>query len=147
MGFTAMEVNQSLYIFCSRETAIAIWIHVDDGVIASNSPAVVSDFKHWLHAEVNINWNAALSQIVGLECVFGKSEAAIVQKQLTNSILDTYPQHIVKNDSPLLVLPMAKSTVKDEILDTTPFCLVVGSLVYLISGSWPDLAFAVNYLA
>ncbi|MBW0527045.1 hypothetical protein O181_066760 [Austropuccinia psidii MF-1] len=32
-------------------------------------------------------------------------------------------------------------------LDATPFRLVIGSLAYLVSGSMPDLEFAVNYLA
>ncbi|MBW0547357.1 hypothetical protein O181_087072 [Austropuccinia psidii MF-1] len=53
----------------------------------------------------------------------------------------------MKNDSPLLVLLMAISTVKDNILDPTPFQLVMGSLAYLVRSSWPDLAFSVSYLA
>ncbi|MBW0567384.1 hypothetical protein O181_107099 [Austropuccinia psidii MF-1] len=32
-------------------------------------------------------------------------------------------------------------------LDATPFRLVIGSLAYLVSGSRPDLAFVINYLA
>ncbi|MBW0467836.1 hypothetical protein O181_007551 [Austropuccinia psidii MF-1] len=32
-------------------------------------------------------------------------------------------------------------------MDATPFCLVIGLLAYLVSGSCPYLAFAVNYLA
>ncbi|MBW0552982.1 hypothetical protein O181_092697 [Austropuccinia psidii MF-1] len=35
---------------------IAIWIHVDDGVISSTSPEAVSNFKRQLCAEVNIKW-------------------------------------------------------------------------------------------
>ncbi|MBW0571195.1 hypothetical protein O181_110910 [Austropuccinia psidii MF-1] len=147
MGFTAMEVNQSLYIFCSRETSISICIHVDNAFILSNSLAVVSYFKHWLCMEVDIKWNDVISQIVRLECAFGKGEVAIVQRRLTNSILDTYPWQIAKHDSALPVLPMANSTVKEKILDPTPFCSVIGSLAYLVRSSWPDLAFAVNYLS
>ncbi|MBW0467130.1 hypothetical protein O181_006845 [Austropuccinia psidii MF-1] len=32
-------------------------------------------------------------------------------------------------------------------LDASPFWLIIGSLTYLVIGSRPDLAFAVNYLA
>ncbi|MBW0481713.1 hypothetical protein O181_021428 [Austropuccinia psidii MF-1] len=40
-------------------------------------------------------------------------------------------------------------TVPDKgvVMDATPFRSVVGSLAYLVSGSCPDLAFVVNYLA
>ncbi|MBW0493023.1 hypothetical protein O181_032738 [Austropuccinia psidii MF-1] len=147
MGFTVMEVNQYLYIFHSGEDVVAIWIHVNDGVVASNSPMAVADFKSWLCAEVDIKWNDTISQIVGLECACGEGEVAIAQQQLTKSILDEYPQQIVKSDSPLPVLPSTNTTFKGDILEPTPFCSVIGSLAYLVSSSWPDLAFAVNYLA
>ncbi|MBW0488315.1 hypothetical protein O181_028030 [Austropuccinia psidii MF-1] len=121
MGFAAMEVDQSLYIFCHGETIIAIWIHVDDGVIASNSPEAVLNFKRQLCAEVDIKWCNEFCQIVGLECTIGEGEVAIAQKRLTDSILAAYPQGIVKNDPPLLTLPAANSNCNDTILDPKPF--------------------------
>ncbi|MBW0467029.1 hypothetical protein O181_006744 [Austropuccinia psidii MF-1] len=52
MGFSAMEVDQSLYIFCSGETIITIWVHVEDGVVTSNSATAMSDFKCQLCSKV-----------------------------------------------------------------------------------------------
>ncbi|MBW0494048.1 hypothetical protein O181_033763 [Austropuccinia psidii MF-1] len=147
MGFTAMEVNQSLYIFRSGEDTIAIWIHVDDGVVASNSPKAVLTFKQRLCAEVDIKWHDAISQIVGLECAFGEGEVTIAQRRLTKSILDSYSRPVVKSDCPLPVLPSTVEQRETGTLDPTPFRSVIGSLAYLVSGSRPDLAFAVNYLA
>ncbi|MBW0540582.1 hypothetical protein O181_080297 [Austropuccinia psidii MF-1] len=147
MGFAAMEGNQSLYIFRSGEDTIAIWIHVDDGVIASNSPKAVSDFQCRLCAEVDNKWHGTISQIVGLECAFGEGEVAIGQKRLTKSILDVYSWPIVKSNFPLPVLPPSQIPLEGERLDATTFRSVIGSLAYLVSGSRPDLAFAVKYLA
>ncbi|MBW0490050.1 hypothetical protein O181_029765 [Austropuccinia psidii MF-1] len=147
MGFAAMEVNQSLYIFRSGGDTISIWIHVNDGVFALNSPNDVPDFKRQLCAEVDIKWHDTICQIVGLECAFGEGEVAITQKRLMKSILDAYPWQIVKSDCPLPVSPPTDVAVEGETLDATPFCLVIGSLAYLISGSHPYLAFTVNYLA
>ncbi|MBW0524225.1 hypothetical protein O181_063940, partial [Austropuccinia psidii MF-1] len=147
MGFAAMEVDQSLYIFRNGADTIAIWIHVDDRAVASNSPSAVLDFKRQLCAEVDIKWHDTIRQIVGLECAFGEGEVAISQRRLTKSILKGYPGPIVKNNCPLPVLPPPSMAVEDETLDPTPFRLVIGSLAYLVSGSRPDLAFAVNYLA
>ncbi|MBW0575040.1 hypothetical protein O181_114755 [Austropuccinia psidii MF-1] len=147
MGFAAMEVDQSLYIFCNGMDTIAIWIHVDDGVVASNSPSAVADFKRQLCAEVDIKWHDTICQIVGLEWAFGEGEVAIAQRRLTKSILKAYPRPIVKSNCPLPVLPTPGMTVEGETLEPTPFRSVIGSLAYLVSGSLPDLAFAVNYLA
>ncbi|MBW0471736.1 hypothetical protein O181_011451 [Austropuccinia psidii MF-1] len=56
LGFFATEVDQSLYIFHNWMPIIAIWIHIDDGVIRSNSLAAVSNFKTALCAELDIKW-------------------------------------------------------------------------------------------
>ncbi|MBW0505172.1 hypothetical protein O181_044887 [Austropuccinia psidii MF-1] len=140
MGFAAIEVNQSLYIFHSGKAIIAIWVHVNNGVVASNSPEAVANFKPLLSVEVDIKWHDTISQIVGLECAFGEGEVTISQKQLTRSILDVYSRPIVKSDSPIPVLPLANLVVKGDILDPTPFQLVIGLLAYLIRSSRPDLA-------
>ncbi|MBW0478107.1 hypothetical protein O181_017822 [Austropuccinia psidii MF-1] len=147
MGFTAMEVDQSLYIFRSGETFVAIWIHVDDGLITSNSQVAIDDFKQHLCTEVEIKWHDTIAQIVGLECAFGEGEVAIAQRRLTNSVLEAYPRRIIKTDSPLPTLQTNSSNPDTAIVDETLFRSVIGSLAYLVSGSRPDLAFAVNYLA
>ncbi|MBW0480555.1 hypothetical protein O181_020270 [Austropuccinia psidii MF-1] len=104
-----------------------------------------SSVAQWLCAEVEIKWHDTITQIVGLECAIG--EVTISQKCLTNSVIEDYPQTFIKTDSPLPELSASNSNSKDAIMDATPFRLVVGSLAYLVSGSHPDLAFVVNYLA
>ncbi|MBW0488631.1 hypothetical protein O181_028346 [Austropuccinia psidii MF-1] len=143
----ATEVYQLLYIFRSGMAVIAIWIHVDNGVVTLNSPNVILDFKMAIVSQFNIKWSNQLEKIVGLECVFGKGEVAITQWQWTDSILEAYPRQVVTHDLPLPVLPVGGSTPNMSPLDATPFQSVIGSLAYLVSGSRPDLTFAVNYLA
>ncbi|MBW0529719.1 hypothetical protein O181_069434 [Austropuccinia psidii MF-1] len=116
-----------------------------DGV--RRNGAAILDFKQHLCAEVEIKWHDNMMQIMGLECTIGKGKVAIAQRGLTSSILEAYPQAIIKNDSPLPILSTITLSPNDAVLDATPFCLVVGLLAYLVSGSHPDLAFAVNYLA
>ncbi|MBW0556429.1 hypothetical protein O181_096144 [Austropuccinia psidii MF-1] len=147
MGFVAKEVDQSLYVFRNKEAVIAIWVHVDDGVVVSNSPNRISDFKNAICAELDIKWTDEIQQIVGLECTIGEGEVAIAQGRLTDSILDAYPRPVLRRDSPLPTLPVSNLLPDEATLDPTPFRSVIGSLAYLVSGSRPDLAFAVNYLA
>ncbi|MBW0464353.1 hypothetical protein O181_004068 [Austropuccinia psidii MF-1] len=95
LGFVATEVDQSLYIFHNRVLVIAIWIHVDDGVIMSNTPRAISDFRSTLCAELHIKWSDKMAQIVGLECVIGKGEVVMMQQHLTEGILEAYPQQLI----------------------------------------------------
>ncbi|MBW0584850.1 hypothetical protein O181_124565 [Austropuccinia psidii MF-1] len=147
MGFVATGVDQSLYIFWNEEAVIAIWVHVDDGDVISNLLDKVSDFKTALCAELDIKWSDKVQQIVGLECAIGEGEVAIAQQRLTNSILNAYPRPVLRRDSPLPTLPMGSLVPDEAILDPTPFQSVIRSLAYLVGGSRPDLAFAMNYLA
>ncbi|MBW0515273.1 hypothetical protein O181_054988 [Austropuccinia psidii MF-1] len=91
MGFAETEVDQSLYIFRNYQEVIAIWIHVDDGVVTSNSLGAISRFKTALCGELDIKWSDQLTPIVGLNCVFGEGEVTITQGHLTNGILEAYP--------------------------------------------------------
>ncbi|MBW0579850.1 hypothetical protein O181_119565 [Austropuccinia psidii MF-1] len=147
MGFVATEVNQSLYILRNKEVVIAIWVHVDDGVIVSNFPDKISDFKSAICAELDIKLTDEVQQIVRLKWAIGEGEVAIAQQRLTDSILDAYPRPVLRPDSPLPTLPVGNLLPDEATLDPTPFQSVIGSLAYLVSGSRPDLAFAVNYLA
>ncbi|MBW0498256.1 hypothetical protein O181_037971 [Austropuccinia psidii MF-1] len=98
LGFVATEVDQSLYIFRGTNAVIAIWIHVDNGVITSASAEAISNLKTALVSQLEIKWSDKLDQIVGLECSFGDGEVAIAQWQLTDSILEAYPRQIVARD-------------------------------------------------
>ncbi|MBW0460303.1 hypothetical protein O181_000018 [Austropuccinia psidii MF-1] len=146
LGFIATEVDQSLYIFHNGATIIAIWIHINDSVVTSNSPTAISNFKMELCTEFKIKWSDQMKQIVGLKCVFGKGEVAMTHWWLTDGILEAYPWEITKRNAPLPVLLLGTLTEGIEPLDPNPFCSVIGLLAYLVSGTQPDLVFSVNYL-
>ncbi|MBW0570685.1 hypothetical protein O181_110400 [Austropuccinia psidii MF-1] len=42
---------------------MAIWVHFNDGVIGSNSPEAVPNFKRQLHKEFDIKWRNEVRQI------------------------------------------------------------------------------------
>ncbi|MBW0469387.1 hypothetical protein O181_009102 [Austropuccinia psidii MF-1] len=121
MGLVAMEVNQSLYIFQNKNTIVAIWVHVDDSVIVSNSPDRVANFKSALCTKLDIKWSNKLQQTVGLKCVVGEGQVTITQWRLTDSILDAYPRPVLRRDSPLPMLPVAGLSLDEATLDPTPF--------------------------
>ncbi|MBW0545563.1 hypothetical protein O181_085278 [Austropuccinia psidii MF-1] len=147
LGFTSCKVDQLLYIFRKCGTIVAIWIHIDSGMVTSNFPAAIVEFQKVLCNNFEIKWPNTVRSIVGLECTFGEGEVTIVQSRLTEDILRAYPRVVVHHDCPLSPLPDTTVTDKGVVMDATPFSSVVGSLAYLVSRCCPDLAFAVNYLA
>ncbi|MBW0478000.1 hypothetical protein O181_017715 [Austropuccinia psidii MF-1] len=146
LGFTLCKVGLSLYVFRKDKAIIVIWIHIDNGMIASNSPAHIKEFRKALCEKFEIKWSNTMRQIVGLECTIGEDEVTLLQTRLTNDIINTYPRKIFQHDSPLPPISKASPDEQGDVMEATPFRSVIGSLAYLVSGSWPDLAFAINYL-
>ncbi|MBW0498328.1 hypothetical protein O181_038043 [Austropuccinia psidii MF-1] len=146
LGFNALEVDQSFYVFKKGGVIIVIWMHVDDGVVSSNCPEAIQNFRHNICSRLDVNWKDSISRIVSLECGFGEDEVTITQQHLTNGILDSYPQAIFHHDAPLPPSPATNLGQKPLVVNATLYCSVIGSLSYLVSGSRPDLAYAVNLL-
>ncbi|MBW0470231.1 hypothetical protein O181_009946 [Austropuccinia psidii MF-1] len=126
--------DQSLYIFQNEKAVIAIWIHVNDGVVASNSPEAISNFKKALCAELNIKWLDVVQQVVGLKCAFGEGEVTIAQWCLTDSIIEAYPRQVLRHNFPLPVFPVGTQVPVAKPLNPTPFHYVIRSLAYLVGG-------------
>ncbi|MBW0527881.1 hypothetical protein O181_067596 [Austropuccinia psidii MF-1] len=98
-----------------------------------------------LCAKLDIKSSKTLSRIVGLECTVGEDEVAIIQRQLTEGILASYPMWVIHHNAPLPALQDISVTSDDQITHPTPCWLVIGSLTYIVSGLCPDLAFAINF--
>ncbi|MBW0522008.1 hypothetical protein O181_061723 [Austropuccinia psidii MF-1] len=86
LGFTLCKVNQLLYVFQKGGMIVAIWIHIDNGVVTSNSPTAIVDFQKALCNNFEIKWSDTVRRIVGLECTFGEGEVTIMQSRLTEDI-------------------------------------------------------------
>ncbi|MBW0535707.1 hypothetical protein O181_075422 [Austropuccinia psidii MF-1] len=124
-----------------------MWIHIDNGVVTSNSPATIESFRKTLCSNFEIKWSHTLQQIVGLEYAFGKGEVTIMQTRLTRKILKAHPRKVIQQDFPLQPLPSITLAVQGPIVEATPFRSAIGLLAYLFSRSFPDLDFSFNYLA
>ncbi|MBW0470130.1 hypothetical protein O181_009845 [Austropuccinia psidii MF-1] len=134
-------------MFQKDKTIIAIWIHVNDGLIASNSPTQIEEFCKALCNNFEIKSSNSMKRIMGLECAFGEGEVTILQTRITNDIINAYPRKIFQHDCPLPLIPKTTSDEQEAGMESTPFRSVVGSLAYLVSRLQPVLEFAVNYLA
>ena len=66
-GFTQSKADYSLFTKHSGDTFLALLVYVDDVIVASNSPASVSDFITFLHSQFKLKDLGSLRYFLGIE--------------------------------------------------------------------------------
>ncbi|MBW0469399.1 hypothetical protein O181_009114 [Austropuccinia psidii MF-1] len=119
LGFHGDEIKPSIYLFKRRGAFVVVWLHVNDGIVISNSRNALMSFKTKLTLKLKLNWSDQVDKIVGLNIGMGTRKLEINSPIVTN---------------------------KGQQFDQTRYQLVLGSLIYLSLGSRPDITYAVNLL-
>jgi hypothetical protein len=145
LNFSALEVESSLYVYKRDSTSIYIWMHVDDGLVVSNSPSAVTELRQQLTQHLDIKWKDNVNQIVGLNVRHNESGLFLKQHLLAQQIVNSYTRKTVHQNTTLPDSQLTTSNLPP--VNPSTFRSVLGSLMYLACGTRPDLSYAVNLLA
>ncbi|MBW0533834.1 hypothetical protein O181_073549 [Austropuccinia psidii MF-1] len=148
LGFIASEIEQSFYIFKKGDVVIAIWIHVDDGLVARNSNLALLSFSKSLKAKLEIKWFSTIDKIVGINVLNNENDIQLSQPILIQGILNAYSRPIIEREATMSTIDYFNNdNAKTPPINPTEFRSFIGPLSYIVAGTRPDLAFAVNNLA
>ncbi|KAI7933335.1 hypothetical protein MJO28_017711 [Puccinia striiformis f. sp. tritici] len=145
LDFTASEVESSLYVYRKADVSIFIWMHVDDGLVVSNSSAAMETLRSALQQHLEIKWKTNVDQIVGINIHERSSKVLLEQHLLATQVATNYHRRTIHQNTTLPDTQLVQST--SDPIETTAFQSVLGSLMYLACGTRPDISYAVNMLA
>jgi hypothetical protein len=92
IGFTASELEPSLY-FCQRGTeVVVIWLHVDDGFAMGSSQQVLDNLHEAITAQMEVKWSNSVDKIVGINISRQANNIMMDQSLLVEQIIRDYPQ-------------------------------------------------------
>ncbi|MBW0479524.1 hypothetical protein O181_019239 [Austropuccinia psidii MF-1] len=135
-------------VYVNSKIGLTVWLHVDDGVVFGQRQDNIDNLKCSLCEEFDIKWNNGLKHIIGIEIDQTETGFHLSQPSLIQSIINKYWD---KRHMPQTPLPpkyaMVSLTNDSEIMHQAEFIAAVGALSYVATGTWPDIAFAVNLLA
>lgn len=131
-----------------------IVLHVDDGLIASESEVEIIKILKLVNARFEIKFDTAPNNILsylGMKIEQNQNEITINQPSYTKKIL----QRFKMNQANSAATPIEKGMgtheqhfYNDKKLEkSVPYREAIGSLLYLSTISRPDISFAVNYLS
>ena len=159
LGFRHFDCEWCIYSCCSDNgDLMVIVVHMDNMLVASLSKKEAGHFQAELEATWQISTLGEPKLIVGIALRQDRAARTIALSQtaLIDKIMTTYGQGDVKPastpmvHSALLKRPESNSTLEDdewERLDRIPYRLLVGSLMYIASGTHPNIMFAISKLS
>ncbi|MBW0529189.1 hypothetical protein O181_068904 [Austropuccinia psidii MF-1] len=69
IGFRANEKDQSTYVYRQDGNMAVLWMHVDEGVMATSSDVLWVTLKEELSKRLKLKWDTEINSIVGIETV------------------------------------------------------------------------------
>ncbi|POW17002.1 hypothetical protein PSTT_00834 [Puccinia striiformis] len=145
LNFTTSEVESSLYVYKRDDVSIFIWMHVDDGLVVSNSEAAMEELREALQKQLEVKWKTHVDQIVGINVHEKLNGIFLEQNLLATQVVTNYCRRTIHQNTTLPDISLVTSA--NDPVNVTDFRSVLGSLMYLACGTRPDIAYAVNMLA
>ncbi|MBW0485850.1 hypothetical protein O181_025565 [Austropuccinia psidii MF-1] len=146
LGYTASDLNKSLYMHESRKAMI--WLHIDDSIIAMEDKQLLLQLHDELGKSFKLKWEDTVKSIVGINVLWTNGGYKLCQQQIIESIIEN-----AWDSTPSTKMPLPAKcnlvTLHDdkELTDARDYIGVVGALSYVATGTRPDIAYAVNLLA
>ena len=155
IGFTRCRVEHAVFYRYDQDV-IVLAVDVDDITIAGDSKRGIKRFKEQLSARYKIKDLGDLNWLLGLEVTrdrgrrtitFGQS--AYIQKVVDRfNLQDAKPLSIPMNPgNNLSVRDCPEAPDEIDKMRHVPYKEAIGSLMYTVIGSRPDIAYTVSYLA
>ena len=151
LKFLGSPNDPCLYVRKSSEGLLIIALYVDDLLIVGDSKTEIATLKGELSKRFEMKDLGSASTMLGVEITRDRPNRKlwITQQEYTAEILKRFRMEETRSVS----TPMDKSTLTE--LDTsgeqapegTPYRQAIGSLIYLVSCTRPDLAFTVRRLS
>lgn len=158
LGFHRCEHDHSLW---SSDTLMVL-IYVDNDLAAAKRPEVLSNFKSDLCTQFEMTDMGPVSTFLNIQIVRQETEGSIQYGMKQSHYIDKIVEDQQMKDcyscgTPLpagislisrsMAISLNKNDDSAKACDKTKYQNLVGSLIYLMLGSRPDIAFALSHLA
>lgn len=148
-GFKRSAADHCLYSKITLKTTLFVIIYVDDIIMISDDLGEINEFKATLSSEFKMTDLGELQAFLGLYIHRERKEGIlkINQKKYLQKILTKFDM----DDCIPIKTPIEAHLNVDREIDRVetmkPYRELIGSLMYIMLGTRPDLNFSINYLS
>jgi hypothetical protein len=152
-GFKRSKYDSCVYIKHVNGSPIYLLLYVDDMLIAAKSRKEITTLKRLLSSEFEMKDLGAAKKILGMEITRDRKAGLLFLSQhaYIEKVLQCFNMHDAQPVSTpiaphfkLSVEQCASSDEDIEYMSKVPYCSVVGSLMYAMVCSRPDLSYVIS---
>lgn len=154
MGFNQSWYDSCLYVKGYGDHVLYVTVYVDDLVIAGANMSDILNFKSEISTRFNMKDLGELKYVLGIEVIKTEDNITLNQSKYALDVLKRFGMEschptTIPLDPGTYLSHDAQSTDSDKFFakNADKYREIVGSLMYLMICSRPDLAFAVGFLS
>ena len=151
-----IEEDHCVYVKRSKDNFARLSLYVDDILLAANSKEFVKNVKDWLYSNFDMKDMGEAAYILGVKIFKDRSRKllALSQEPYIKKIIERFNMGDCKPmDTPIakgqsLSLEMSPETLqKKERMAIVPYANAIGSLMYVMMCTRPDISYAVGLVS
>ena len=151
-----MEEDHCVYVKRSNDGFVILFLYVDDILLAGNNKVLIDSTKGWLSSNFEMKDMGEASYVLGVKIIRDRSKRLLGLSQETyiKKMLERYHMQDCKPmDTPVernlgLNLDMCPETPEEkEKMSRVPYSSAVGSLMYAMMCTRPDICYAVGQVS
>ena len=146
-GFKINECDKCVYVKDDEHGYVIVCLYVDDMLIVGNDDKMITSTKNMLNSRFDMKDMGLADVILGIKIKRTSDGLVLSQSHYVDNILGKYD----KDKSGIARTPVDVtlhfSKNKGESVAQVEYSRVIGSLMYLMSCTRPDIAYAVNKLS
>ena len=148
--------DQCVYIKRVGGVFVYLLLYVDDMLLASKDMTIINNIKDQLSSRFEMKDLGAARKILGIEIIRDRAKGTLIlsQESYMEKVLKTYSMENAKSvNTPigahfkLMSADPKRVRVDEEYMRSVPYCNAVGSLMYGMIGTRPDLAYPVGLVS
>jgi hypothetical protein len=151
-----MEEDHCVYSKRSNNSFIILSLYVNDILIAGNNKEMIDTTKKWLTSNFEMKDMGEASYVLGVKIIrdrakrlLGLTQETYIKKMLERyHMQDSRPMDTPVDKSLSLNCDMCPKTLEEkEKMSRVPYASVVGSLMYAMMCTRPDICYAVRLVS
>jgi hypothetical protein len=144
--FERSKNDKCLYVQKTNGNEIYLVLYVDDIILAGKNPDSLNIIKEKLKQEFNMTDLGKLRLFLGIKIDCSENGMFLSQQVYIRQMLKKFGMEECKPvKTPMVLKPANESEEKDEDIPEKPYRELVGSLMFLMLNTRPDISTAVNY--